>query len=279
MHWLSDNSNEGKRRLMSLSSGVALLLMGLRQRSLAGAIISAVGGRAAYRALKKHPPSSPGPGSFDRSDSTGAAAGDGSRAVHIANKGLAEVNTNSAEIATRAVRTEEGRQAAVFDEKNHHPQAEGNAISWKQLLLNRANLWAILKETISSWSADRVPSLGAALAYYTMFSVAPLLVIAIAVVGVVFGTEAAQSSIMQEIAGVMGNNGVQAIQTMLQSAHKPGVGTIAGIFGVIALLLGASGVFGELQDSLKAIWHVPSTHEGLWQKLKYRFVSYGMVIR
>jgi membrane protein len=111
-----------------------------------------------------------------------------------------------------------------------------------------------------------------------MFSVAPLLVIAIAVVGVVFGKQAAQSGIMQEIGGVLGNSGVQAVQTMLQSAHKPGRGVLAGMFGVIALLLGASGVFGELQDALKAIWHVPSTQAGLWQKLKNRFISYGMVL-
>jgi len=145
-------------------------------------------------------------------------------------------------------------------------------------LLDRKAIWALLKETISNWSADRVPSLGAALAYYTMFSIARLLVIAIAVVGLAFGTQAAQSTIVQEVGGVVGRNGVQALQTMLQSAHKPGVGTIAGIFGVITLLLGAAGVFGELQDALNAIWQVRSQQQGLWQNVKNRFISYGMVL-
>src|SRR5439155_2927305 len=157
----------------------------------------------------------------------------------------------SSNIAHGTERREHPHQAA-------QPIRSGTATSWKQLLLNRTNLWGLLKETISNWSADRVPSLGAALAYYTMFSIAPLLVIAIAVVGLAFGTQAAQSTIVQEIGGLVGKNGAQAIQTMLQSAQKPGVGTLAGIVGIVTLLLGAAGVFRELQDVLNAIWRVRS---------------------
>jgi membrane protein len=125
---------------------------------------------------------------------------------------------------------------------------------------------------------DKAPRLGAALAYYTIFSIAPLLIIAIAVAGLVFGPQAAQGSIVGQIRGLVGETGAEEIQTIIRSAHKPTIGTIVGIFGVATLLFGASGVFGELQDALNTIWHVPNRQNSIWGSIKERFPSFLMVL-
>src|SRR6266498_5788070 len=99
-----------------------------------------------------------------------------------------------------------------------------------------------------------------------------------AVAGLVFGAEAARGSVVEQIRGLVGERGAEAIQTILQSAHKPVIGTIVGIFGVATLLFGASGVFGELQDALNTIWHVPNRQRSIWESIKGRFPSYVMVV-
>jgi membrane protein len=137
----------------------------------------------------------------------------------------------------------------------------------------------LLKTTFLEWSRDKVPRMGAALAYYTIFSLAPLLVIAIAIAGFVFGREAVEGRITYEIQGLIGSESARAVQTMIQSAHKPAHGVIATIFGVVILLIGASGVFTEMQDALSTIWKVDTTSKtGVWNVLKYRFLSFGMVL-
>ena len=137
----------------------------------------------------------------------------------------------------------------------------------------------LLKTTFLEWSRDKVPRMGAALAYYTIFSLAPLLVIAIAIAGFVFGREAVEGRITYEIQGLIGSESARAVQTMIQSAHKPAHGVIATIFGVVILLIGASGVFTEMQDALNTIWKVDTTSKtGVWNMLKYRFLSFGMVL-
>jgi membrane protein len=121
--------------------------------------------------------------------------------------------------------------------------------------------------------------MGAALAYYTIFSLAPLLVIAIAIAGFVFGADAVQGRITDQIQGLVGPDSARAVQTMIQSAHKPAHGIFATIFGVAVLLLGASGVFAELQDALNTIWKVDTTSKtGIWNLIKGRFFSFGMVL-
>jgi membrane protein len=121
--------------------------------------------------------------------------------------------------------------------------------------------------------------MGAALAYYTIFSLAPLLVIAIAIAGLAFGVQAAQGEIAGQIQGLIGQEGAKAVQTMIQSAHKPTHSAIAGVIGVFALLLGASGVFSEMRDALNSIWHVsPEDKTGVWGLVKARFLSFGMVL-
>src|SRR6195256_4204483 len=108
------------------------------------------------------------------------------------------------------------------------------------------DLWVLLKDTWNAWSTDKAPRLGAALAYYTLFSLAPLLVIVIAIAALVFGREAAQGRIVAEIQGVVGEASAQAIQTMIDKARTPAAGIIATILSLITLLLGATGVVNEL---------------------------------
>jgi membrane protein len=121
--------------------------------------------------------------------------------------------------------------------------------------------------------------MGAALAYYTIFSLAPLLIIAIAIAGLAFGMQAAQGEITRQIQGLIGPEGAHAIQAMLQSAHKPAHGAIAGAIGVLVLFLGASGVLSEMQDALNTIWRVsPDDTSGVSKLIKARFLSFGMVL-
>lgn len=140
--------------------------------------------------------------------------------------------------------------------------------------------WQLLRDTVSEWQKDKVSLWAAALAYYTSFSLAPLLVIAIAIAGAIFGEEAARGEIVGQIQGLVGKQGAEAIQAMLQNAQSPqSGGLIATVIGVGALLLGASGVFGQLQDALNAIWHVePKPGRGLKFFIQNRFLSFAMVL-
>src|SRR6202023_3992574 len=140
-------------------------------------------------------------------------------------------------------------------------------------------IYELLKATYSEYSKDKVPRMGAALAYYTIFSLAPLLVIAIAIAGFVFGAEAVQGRIMGEIQGLVGSESARAVQTMIQSAHKPAHGVVATVLGIAILLLGASGVFTEMQDALNTIWKVDTASKtGVWNLIRSRFLSFGMVL-
>ena len=139
---------------------------------------------------------------------------------------------------------------------------------------------AIAKDTFAAYNEDKVPRLGAALAYYTLFSLAPLLMIVIAVASVIFGQDAAAGRIAGEIQGLVGEKGAEAIQAMLQNAStEKASGIIATIVGLATLLFGASGVFGELQDALNTIWGVkPREGRGLFDMVKDRFFSFAMVL-
>ncbi len=129
------------------------------------------------------------------------------------------------------------------------------------------------------WNHDKAPRHGAALAYYTVFSIAPLLVIVIAVAGLVFGQQAAEGRIIAQIQELVGQQGAQFIQTLLQNARKPSSSIVASIIGVVTLLIGALGVFGQLQDSLNTIWEVqPKEGRGIIGVIKDRFLSFAMVL-
>lgn len=140
-------------------------------------------------------------------------------------------------------------------------------------------LWSLTKESVSQWSEDFAPSMGAALAYYTIFSIAPLLIIAIAVAGFFFGDDAARGQIFAELRGMLGDQGATAIEATVKSASQTGSGTFAAIIGVVTLLLGATSVFGELQSDLDRIWNAPKPeHAGLLGLLRGRLLSFGMVL-
>jgi membrane protein len=145
--------------------------------------------------------------------------------------------------------------------------------------LNAKTIFAMLKQSAAAWSDDKASRLAAALSYYPIFSIAPLLIIAIAVVGLVFGQEAASNQVFQQIRGLVGDEGAKAIQTMVQSAHKSDGGIWATVIGVGTILLGASGAFGQLQDALNTIWQVkPKSGQGIKGFVRIRVISFSLVL-
>lgn len=141
------------------------------------------------------------------------------------------------------------------------------------------NLWGMIKQSVSDWVDDKAMQLGAALAFYSLLSIAPLLIITIAVAGLVFGQEAAQGQLVGQMRSMVGTEGAEAIETMLANARRPGAGIVATILGVATLLFGASGVFGQLQTSLNTIWEVqPKPGGGFWGFIRTRFLSFAMVL-
>ncbi|MDB5397776.1 MAG: ribonuclease [Rhodospirillales bacterium] len=137
--------------------------------------------------------------------------------------------------------------------------------------------WKLAKETVSNFMADGALSQGAAIAYYTIFSIAPVLVIAIAVAGLVFGQDAAQGAIVSQLSGLMGHQSADAIQGMIKSAANRKSGVIAAVLGIGTLLVTASGVFGQMQSALNLIWKAePKT--GVSRLVKARIASLGLVV-
>jgi len=142
------------------------------------------------------------------------------------------------------------------------------------------SLWQFLKDTVMQWFEDQPFQLSSSLSYYTLFSLAPLLIIVIAIAGFVFGHEAAQNQIVETIQGMIGQDSAQAVQQMIQNAsNKPKTGIISTVVGIVALLFGAGGVVGQLQTSLNTIWGVtPKPGQGIWGFIRQRFVSFAMVL-
>jgi membrane protein len=138
--------------------------------------------------------------------------------------------------------------------------------------------FGVVKETFKDWSDDHAPRLGAALAYYTVFSIAPLLLIVVSIAGLVFGREAAQDQIFGQLSGLVGSDGAQTIQSMLKAADKPHTSIIATVVGIVTLLFGATGVFVQLQDALNTIWEMkPKPGGGIWGFIRHRLLSLAMV--
>jgi membrane protein len=140
-------------------------------------------------------------------------------------------------------------------------------------------LGGLLRTTFNEWMGDKVPQLGAALAFYTLLSLPPILVIAISLAALAFGEEAARGRIIEQIQDLVGKEGATAIQNMIASAHRPGIGSIAALIGLATLLFAASGVFSQLQDSMNTIWEVqPKPGRGIWGTITDRFLSFVMVL-
>ena len=141
-------------------------------------------------------------------------------------------------------------------------------------------LWAMAKESAIAWNDDFAPSMGAALAYYTAFSIAPLLIILIALLGLFLGRDAASGQIYNQLAGLLGDNAARAIEGMVAGASDTGEGVIATIVGVVLLIIGATTVFAELQTDLDRVWKAPAAKksEGLWALVRSRLLSLGLVV-
>ena len=137
----------------------------------------------------------------------------------------------------------------------------------------------VLIESLSSWVDHRASSKGAALAFYTLFSMTPILVLAIVFAGYVFGVEAAQGEIVAQIQGLVGSNGAQVIQALLASARDPDSGRVTTLFASVLLLVGATSVFAELKDSLDEMWGIDKPRQSAFSVLlRTRLLSFGMVL-
>jgi membrane protein len=138
----------------------------------------------------------------------------------------------------------------------------------------------LLKQAGWDWFDDQAPTLGAAVAYYTVFSLAPLFIIAVAIAGLIFGREAAQGQIFEQLRVLIGETSAAAVEDVVESADsKPVTGVFATIVGFLALIIGASGVFAQLQASLNAIWRVePKPGRGLWELIQDRVLSFGFIL-
>jgi membrane protein len=140
-------------------------------------------------------------------------------------------------------------------------------------------IWGLIRETFVQWEEDQASRLAASLALYTLLSIAPLIVVAIAVAGLVFGDEAARGQLSHQLAGVVGEQAGRAIEALIDNAHAPSAGILGSVIGIAVLLFGASGVFGELQVALNQIWNVKQrSGRGVRGVLRDRFFSFSMVM-
>ncbi len=148
----------------------------------------------------------------------------------------------------------------------------------KESLISRTI--GLFKQTFNEWLEDKAPQLGAALAYYTVFSLAPLILVLLAVIGFIFRDDpgGAWKKITEQMSYFLDKSAVDVVQGIAQKAAQPGKGLLATIIGVALALFGASGVFGQLQDALNTIWGVKAKPgAGIWGFLRTRFLSFGMV--
>ena len=146
-------------------------------------------------------------------------------------------------------------------------------------MISLNELWPLFKQAVNGWLEDRAASMGAALAYYTAFSMAPLLIIAIMVAGLFFGRDAAQEALIGQLQGLLGDAGGSALEDILKSSSDFGSGIAALVVGVATLLLGATTAFVELQDDLDRIWKVePRVGSGIVNLIRSRLLSFGMIL-
>ncbi|MBV9493783.1 MAG: YihY/virulence factor BrkB family protein [Acidobacteria bacterium] len=148
----------------------------------------------------------------------------------------------------------------------------------ERAILTAKSTWILTKAAASSWVDDFAQSMGAALAYYTMFSIAPFLLIVISLAGLIFGEEAARGEIATQLRGLMGREGAEAVQKLLESASQPARSVTATVIGIVLVLIGATSVFAELQDALDRIWRAPKRYKtGIRSLLRSRLLSFGTI--
>jgi len=138
----------------------------------------------------------------------------------------------------------------------------------------------LLAEAAVAWYEDNAPSMGAAIAFYTVFSIAPLVIIATAISGIFFSAEAAQDQIFDQLRELVGRDGAAALQAIVRSANRPTEGLVATITSLAIMIVGATGVFAELQNAMDRIWKVPidKRHSGLWHLFRRRMASFGLML-
>ena len=182
------------------------------------------------------------------------------------------------QVAPEPFPPERSRSASVR-EREHELELAQVSVSGVHLFFKPRLLLSLLKAALLRANHDNVSRMSAALAYYTVFSLAPLLVISISVAGMVFGTEVVRGEVTRHIQHLTGSDSTKTIQAMMQSASRSAPRAIASALGVLVLLIGASGVFVEVYDALNTIWEVNRNwHSGLWNFLKARILSFGMVL-
>lgn len=141
-------------------------------------------------------------------------------------------------------------------------------------------VWQLSRAAVNAWLDDFAPSMGAAIAYYTAFSIAPVLIIAIAIAGMIFGQDAAQGEIVGQIRSIVGEEGAVAVQGLLRSVSVSSDGIIATLLSIVTLVIGATAVFAELQNALDRIWRTPAIvrANGLWLLIRTRLLSFGLIL-
>lgn len=138
----------------------------------------------------------------------------------------------------------------------------------------------LMQAAINGWAKDFAPSMGAALSYYMLFSIAPLLIIVIAIAGFFFGADAVRGEVFAQLSGLMGAQGAGAVEALLKSASRPVEGAIATAAGIVVLVIGATTALAELQSDLDRIWRAPAEHSigGLWKFIRARLLSFAMIL-
>jgi membrane protein len=145
--------------------------------------------------------------------------------------------------------------------------------------MNYKTLWLIIRQTFSNWNEHEAPRQGAALAFYTILSMAPLVILVTAMLAMIFGHSTAETELLSQVEGLVGHQGSDAVKAVIEQAQKPSSGALASVFGLLTLLFGASGVFIELRFALDTIWDVGSADDtGVWAMVQERFASFGMVL-
>jgi membrane protein len=141
-------------------------------------------------------------------------------------------------------------------------------------------IWQVARKSVASWMDHNASSLGASLAYYTLFSIAPILVIAVAVAGYVFGSQVAETQVLGQMQGLIGDAGALALRGLLTSAQQSEARGLAAVISVVTLLIGATSVFGELQKTLDQIWGTPASDQTVawWRVLRSRLLSVGLIL-
>ena len=140
--------------------------------------------------------------------------------------------------------------------------------------------WQLAKSATLAWVDDYASSMGAALSYYSVFSLAPLLLIVISIAGLIFGQDAARGEVFAQLKGLLGSDSAKAVEDTLLSLSKPSRGVTATLISVVVLLVGATSVFGELQNALDRIWRAPARDQrgGIWGLIRSRLLSFGMIL-